>query len=435
MGKKAVIITYGCQMNVNDSAKIKNVLVDMGYEMIDDIKDADAVFINTCTVRDGAAKKVYGKLGELKHLKAKKSDMIVGVTGCLAQEEKEEVRKKVKFVDMVLGNQNIYKIPEYIEKILNKDLKNVILVDNEDELPPRIDAQFDSTITACISIMYGCNNFCTYCIVPYVRGRERSVTQEDIIKDVKSYIEKGYKEIMLLGQNVNSYNGGGKAFAELLRAIAAVEGKFRIRFTSPHPRDFSDEVIEVIATEDKICKNVHLPLQAGSTSVLEKMNRGYTKEEYIELAKKIQKRMPDVALTTDIIVGFPGESEENFLDTLDVVEKVGFDNAYMFMYSKRKGTPAEIMEGQIEEDVKEERLQRLIKLQTAVTKAESEKYLGKEIEVLVEGTTRKNDKAYTGRSDTNKVVIFSGNDEMIGKFVKMKIVDAKTWTLYGECVE
>ena len=434
MSKKALIITYGCQMNINDSAKIKNVLLDMGYEMTESMDKADAVFINTCTVRDGAAQKVYGKLGELKHLEKKNPNMIVGVTGCLAQEEKEEVKKKVKFVDMVIGNQNIYQIPQYMDKILNKKIKSVILVDNEDELPPRIDAEFESDISAYISIMYGCNNFCTYCIVPHVRGRERSVNKEDILRDVKSYVEKGYKEITLLGQNVNSYNGGGKEFAELLKDIAAIDGKFRIRFTSPHPRDFSDEVLDVVASNEKISKNIHLPLQAGSTSVLKSMNRGYTKEEYLELVERIKQKIDNVAITTDIIVGFPGETEENFQDTLDVVLKTGYENAYMFMYSKRKGTPAAVMENQVSDEDKEDRLQRLIKIQTEMSRKLSDCYLGKTVEVLVEGTTKKNDEFYTGRTDSNKVVIFKGNKDMVGKFVNLKIVDVRTWTLYGECI-
>ena len=421
-------------MNINDSAKIKNVLLDMGYEMTESMDKADAVFINTCTVRDGAAQKVYGKLGELKHLKKKNPNMIVGVTGCLAQEEKEEVKKKVKFVDMVIGNQNIYQIPQYMDKILNKKIKSVILVDNEDELPPRIDAEFESDISAYISIMYGCNNFCTYCIVPHVRGRERSVNKEDILRDVKSYVEKGYKEITLLGQNVNSYNGGGKEFAELLKDIAAIEGKFRIRFTSPHPRDFSDEVLDVVASNEKISKNIHLPLQAGSTSVLKSMNRGYTKEEYLELVERIKQKIDNVAITTDIIVGFPGETEENFQDTLDVVLKTGYENAYMFMYSKRKRTPAAVMENQVSDEDKEDRLQRLIKIQTEMSRKLSDCYLGKTVEVLVEGTTKKNDEFYTGRTDSNKVVIFKGNKDMVGKFVNLKIVDVRTWTLYGECI-
>lgn len=422
-------------MNINDSAKIKNILVDLGYEMSENINEADIVFINTCTVREGAAKKVYGKLGELKHLKKKNEEMIIGVAGCLAQEEKEEVLKKVRHVDLVLGNQNIYMLPEYIEKIQNKKLKRAVLVDNEDDLPPRIDAEFESDRTAFVSIMYGCNNFCTYCIVPHVRGRERSVPQEEIVKDVKSYVDKGFKEIMLLGQNVNSYNGGGKAFADLLEEIAKIDGKFRIRFTSPHPRDFSDEVIEIIAREDKICKNVHLPLQAGSTNVLKSMNRGYTKEEYLDLVKKLKERIPEVSLTTDIIVGFPGETEEDFLDTMDVVEKSEYENAYMFAYSKRKGTPAATMENQVEESAKDDRLQRLMRLQGSITKKLSEEYMGKTVEILVEGTTRKNENFYTGRTDTNKVAIFEGNEDIVGQFIKLKINKIRTWTIYGERVE
>ncbi len=435
MNKKATVITYGCQMNVNDSAKVKKILHDLGYTLTEDIYNSDLVMINTCTVREGAAKKVYGKLGELKNIKAARDGMIVGVIGCLAQEKKDEIYKKVRHVDFVMGNQNIHKLVEILNKIENQNITHIDYTDGESTLPPIVSAEFESNITAFISIMYGCNNFCTYCIVPHVRGRERSVPMQDVLKEVNEYLKKGYSEIYLLGQNVNSYGVGlseGENFAKLLSEICKIEGKFRLRFTSPHPRDFTDDVIDRIAKEDKICKGIHLPLQAGATNVLRKMNRGYTKEDYLLLVNKIKNKIPEVSLTTDIIVGFPGETEKDFLDTLDVVEKVGYDNAYMFMYSKRSGTAAANMEDQIDDEVKNTRLQRLIELQRQKTKEESEKYQDKILEILVEGPTKKNDEMYTGRTDTNKVVIIDAKDGEVGKFTKVKIKEVRTWTLYGE---
>ncbi len=441
MSKKATVITYGCQMNVNESAKMKQILQTMGYEIIDDIDDSDLVFLNTCTVREGAAVKVYGKLGDLKRLKEKKEGkMIIGVTGCLAQEVRDEFIKKTPYVDLVLGNQNIGRIPDIIERIEKGEDVHVVMVEDEDELPQRVDADFGDDIVASISITYGCNNYCTFCIVPYVRGMERSVPLHEIVKDVKKYTEKGYREILFLGQNVNSY-GSDLAddtdnFAKLLRESAKIEGDFWIKYVSPHPKDFTDEVIEAIADNSKIARMLHLPLQSGSTKILNAMNRGYTKEEFITLAKKIKEKIPDIGLTTDIIVGFPGETEEDFQDTMDVVNEVGFENAFMFMYSKRSGTPAATMEEQVDEQVKSERLQQLMRLQNYKAKEESQKYLGKTVKVLVEGPSRKNPEMLTGRTSTHKIVLFkSSRTDLKGKFVNTKIYEAKTWTLYGELEE
>lgn len=433
--KKAAIVTYGCAMNVNDSMKMKSVLREQGYEITEETKDADIVLINTCTVREGAADKVYGKLRGLKQLKKKNKDLIIGVAGCLAQEKQEEIINQNPHVDIVLGNQNIHLLGEYIKKIEERTDRHVVLVKDEDVLPPRIDTQFDSGMTASVSITYGCNNFCSYCIVPYVRGRERSAPITEVIAEIASYVEKGYKEIILLGQNVNSYGKGmGDNFAKLLTEICKIDGDFLVRFMSPHPRDFTDEVISVVARENKISKNIHMPLQAGSSYVLEKMNRGYTKEDYLALVEKMRKNISGIALTTDIIVGFPGERDVDFEDTIDVVTKARYENAYMFMYSKRDGTPAATMEDQIDEEVKKERLHKLMELQTKISREESEKYVGKIMKILVEGRTEKNEKMFSGRTDSNKIVLFSGNDEMIGKFINVKIVEAKTWTIYGEVV-
>ena len=433
--KKASIITYGCQMNVNESAKIKKIFQNLGYTVADDIDDADAVFLNTCTVREGAATQIFGKLGELMALKEKKGT-IIGVTGCFAQEQGEELVKKFPVIDIVMGNQNIGRIPQAIEKIENNESNHEIYTDNEDDLPPRLDAEFSDS-TASISITYGCNNFCTFCIVPYVRGRERSVPLEEIVKDVQQYVEKGAKEIVLLGQYVNSYGKyfkNGDNFAKLLDEICKVEGDYIVRFVSPHPRDFTDDVIDVIAKNDKISKCLHLPLQSGSSQILRKMGRGYTKEKYLALVDKIKSKIPDVALTADIIVGFPGETEEDFLDTVDVVKKVSFDNSFMFMYSIRKGTKAATMDNQIDEAVKKERLQRLIEVQNECSFNESSKYKDKIVKVLVEGPSKKNKEVLSGRTSTNKVVLFRGEKKLKGQFVNVKINECKTWTLYGEIV-
>ena len=441
MSKKATVITYGCQMNVNESAKMKQILQTMGYEIVDDIDDSDLVFLNTCTVREGAAVKVYGKLGDLKRLKEKKNGkMIIGVTGCLAQEVRDEFIKKTPYVDLVLGNQNIGRIPDIIERLEKGEDVHVVMVEDEDELPKRVDADFGDDIVASISITYGCNNYCTFCIVPYVRGMERSVPLHEVVQDVKKYTEKGYKEILFLGQNVNSY-GSDLAdetdnFAKLLRESAKIEGDFWIKYVSPHPKDFTDEVIEAIADNSKIARMLHLPLQSGSTKILNAMNRGYTKEEFITLANKIKEKIPDIGLTTDIIVGFPGETDEDFQDTMDVVNEVGFENAFMFMYSKRSGTPAATMEEQVDEQVKSERLQQLMRLQNYKAKEESQKYLGKTVKVLVEGPSRKNPEMLTGRTSTHKIVLFkSDRTDLKGKFVHTRIYEAKTWTLYGELEE
>ncbi|ASQ49305.1 tRNA (N6-isopentenyl adenosine(37)-C2)-methylthiotransferase MiaB [Leptotrichia sp. oral taxon 498] len=428
-------------MNVNESAKMTQMLKKMGYEMTEDIEDSDLVFLNTCTVREGAATKVYGKLGDLKRIKEEKSgNMIIGVTGCLAQEVRDEFIKRTPYVDLVLGNQNIGRIPDIIERIEKGEETHIVMVDDEDELPTRVDADFGDDIVASISITYGCNNYCTFCIVPYVRGMERSVPINEVVRDVEQYTKKGYKEILFLGQNVNSYGSDladkSDNFAELLKKSAAVEGDFWIKYVSPHPKDFSDDVIDAIAKNSKIARMLHLPLQSGSTKILDAMNRGYTKEEYIKLAKKIKEKIPDIGLTTDIIVGFPGETDEDFQDTMDVVNEVGFENAYMFMYSKRTGTPAATMENQVDEKVKNERLQKLIRLQNMKAREESQKYLGQTIKVLVEGPSRKNPEMLTGRTSTHKVVLFKNNGKNLkGKFVNIKINDAKTWTLYGELVE
>ncbi len=435
MEKKASIITYGCQMNINDSAKMRAVLSKIGYEMSDDVDNSDLVIINTCTVREGAAERVYGRLGQLKSLKEKRKNMIIGVAGCLAQEKKQEILDRNDHVDIVFGNQNIHRLAEFITRIENKEENHIVLTNDLDETPPRIDVEF-STVTAYVSITYGCSNKCSYCIVPYVRGKLRSVPIEKVLEEVKSYTDKGYKEIVLVGQNVNSYGKDieDASFAKLLKEVASLPGDFRIRFISPHPAEFKDDVINVIAEEPKICKAIHFPLQSGSSKILKFMYRGYTKERFLYWVEKLREKIKNIEITTDIIVGFPGETEEDFLDTLDVVKKAQFDNSYMYMYSKRNWTPAASMENQIPHEVKMDRLKRLMNLQTHVSKERSLSYTGKEEVVLVEGPSAKNIEILTGRTDSNKFVLFKGDNNLKGKFVKVKVNSAKTWTLYGEII-
>lgn len=437
MSKKASVITYGCQMNVNESAKIKNILKNMSYEITEDIYEADVIFLNTCTIREGAENKVYGKLGELKNIKQKKKDLIVGLTGCLAQEQKKELIRRLPILDIVMGNQNLYKIPKAIEEIQNGKINHLVFTEDEDELPPKLDADFEADTLASISITYGCNNFCSYCIVPYVRGRERSVSEEEILSQAKDYLLKGYNELILLGQNVNSYGkdlNNGESFARLLKKICEIDKNFVLRFISPHPGDFTDELIDIIAKEDKISKCIHLPLQSGSSKILDKMNRRYTKEDYLLLLSKMKNKIKNISLTTDIIVGFPGETEEDFLDTLDVVEKAKYDTAFMFMYSIRTGTKAAEMTEQVKESIKNERLQRLIEVQNKISKEINKTYEGNTYKILVEGRSRKNQEVFTGRTDSNKVVLFNADDSLVGKFVNVKIKEARTWTLYGDII-
>lgn len=436
--KNACIITYGCQMNFNESAKMTNILKNSGYNMIDNYEDADLVLINTCTIREGAASKVYSELGRLKELKNEKEDMIIGVTGCLAQEEKENFIKRSPYVDLVLGNQNIAMLPDILDEIYHGKT-NIVMVNNKDVLPKRIDAYFGNDVMASIAITYGCNNYCTFCIVPHVRGRERSVPMDEIVDDVKKYVKQGYKEILFLGQNVNSYGNDFRkddniTFAKLLEKSANVEGDFWIKYVSPHPKDFNDDVIKAIKENPKISRMLHLPLQSGSSKILKKMKRGYTKEEYIALAKKIKREIPDIALTTDIIVGFPGETEEDFNDTLDVVNEVGFENAFMFMYSKRRNTPASIYEDQIDEETMNRRLQTLMRQQDKIAFEYSQRYIGKTLKVLVEGHSKKNMDMMFGRTSTHKIVLFPKMKYNNEKFVNVKITHTNTWTLYGELV-
>ena len=442
---KYIIQTLGCQLNENDSEKISGMLEKMGYEKTENVKEADLAIFNTCCVRENAEDKLFGKLGELKKEKETRGT-IIAIGGCMMQEKHitEKIQESYPYVDIIFGTHTLHKIPENIHKILEKrkKIKDVIYIDGEvyEGLP----IKRESNIKASVTIMYGCNNFCSYCIVPYVRGRERSRHPKDILQEVEGLAKEGYKEITLLGQNVNSYlvsenwKGIGKqyrginSFATLLREINKIEGIERIRFISPHPKDFTDDVIEAIAESDKVCKLIHLPLQSGSTNMLKIMNRKYTKQSYLELVDKMKNKIKNLTLSTDIIVGFPGETEEDFEDTLDIVRKVGFEQVYMFIYSIREGTPGAKMKNQIPEEIKHKRFDRLKELVESQIEENNKKYIGTTQKVLVEGTSKNNENMLTGRTDSNKVVVFEGNKEDINKIIKIKIVSEHMWYLKGE---
>ena len=435
--RKYCINTMGCKLNENDSEKISGMLAEMGYIETKKFEDANLVVFNTCCIRENAEEKVFGKLGELKRIK-QANNMIICFAGCMSQEPHviEKIKKSYSQVDIVFGTHNLYKFPEMLYKKLTENKKLFDVWDIEGEIFEGLPIKREDQKSASVTIMNGCNNFCSYCIVPYTRGRERSRTPEDILKEIEGLAAEGYKEILLLGQNVNSYKGRENYnFANLLRDIDKIEGIDIVRFTSPHPKDFKDDVIEAIAECDSVCKVIHLPLQSGSSHVLKSMNRGYTKEQYLSLVEKIRERIPNAAFTTDIIVGFPGETEEDFQDTLDVVRKVGFEQIFMFIYSVRKGTRAEKMPNHIPEEVKSERFTRLKELADALTEEENYKYIGTIQEVLVEGESKTNKEVLTARTRTNKVINFKGDKSLIGKKVKLKIVSQHAWYLKGEVVE
>ena len=431
------ILTMGCQLNENDSEKLCGMVEKMGYERTEDVNEANLVIFNTCCVRENAEDKLFGKVGEIKRLKEEKGT-ILAIGGCMMQEKHivDKLNKSYPFYDIIFGTHTLYRFPEDMYNVLMNKKKIEDILDIDGEIYEGLPIKRSDNKKASVTIMNGCNNFCTYCIVPYVRGRERSRDPEDIIAEIKCLAKEGYKEITLLGQNVNSYKGNGNLgiykFSELLRAVNLVEGIERIRFISPHPKDFTEDVIDAIRDCDKVCKIIHLPLQSGSTKILKVMNRKYTKEQYLNLVKKMEEKIPNLVLSTDIIVGFPGETEEDFEDTLDVVKKVKFEQVYMFIYSRRVGTPADRMENQVDEKVKHERFDRLKKLVETQMDENNEKYIGTTQKVLVEGLSKTNDSMLTGRTTTNKVVVFEGSKELIDKIVDVKIVKNCLWYLKGE---
>ena len=439
------ILTMGCQLNENDSEKLCGMLEKMGYIRTDNFQEADLNLFNTCCVRENAEDRLFGKLGELKRRK-EENGTIIAIGGCMMQEKHitNKIKESYPFVDIIFGTHTLYRFPEDLYKALKEKKKQEDVLDIDGEIYEGLPIKRDSNIKASVTIMNGCNNFCTYCIVPYVRGRERSRQPKEIIKEVEELAKQGYKEVTLLGQNVNSYlrvekekgkefeeYEGVNSFATLLQAINKVDGIERIRFVSPHPKDFTDDVIDAIAKCDKVCKLVHLPLQAGNTKVLKEMNRKYTKEQYLNLVEKMKSKIPNLTLSTDIIVGFPGETEEEFEDTLDVVRKVNFEQVYMFIYSRRVGTPGDKMENQIPEDIKHKRFNRLKALVESQIEENNKKYVGTIQKVLVEGTSKNNEKMLTGRTDSNKVAIFEGDKSLIGQIIDLKIVSEHMWYLKG----
>ncbi len=438
-GKTFYLKTYGCQMNEHDSENIEALLTGLGFSKVDDYEKADLVLLNTCSIRENAHNKAFGMLGRLKHLKAQKKDLIVGLCGCMAQEASvvEEIINKYKWVNFVFGTHNMYQLPNIIDRAINENKQQIEVFSKEGDLVEGLPVIRTNNYKAYVNIIYGCNKFCTYCIVPYTRGRERSRAREDILKEVDELIKDGYKEITLLGQNVNAY---GKdlyddyTLGNLLEDIAKKDIP-RVRFMTSHPWDFTDSMVEVIGKYDNIMPSVHLPVQSGSSKILKLMGRRYTRESYLELFKKIKDTVPGVAISTDIIVGFPGETEEDFLETLSLAEECKYDNAFTFIFSKREGTPACLLKDEVSEEEKEERLQRLNKVVNKYFLENNKKLLDRVVPVLVEGNSEKKDMYY-GYTDTNKLINFTAKREVeVGEIVNVKVTQAKTWSLDGELVE
>ncbi|MBS4804151.1 MAG: tRNA (N6-isopentenyl adenosine(37)-C2)-methylthiotransferase MiaB [Clostridium sp.] len=436
---KYFIETWGCQMNEEDSEKLSGMLKSIGYSKSTDIKDADIIIFNTCCVRENAENKVFGNLGELKHLKKKKPELIVAVCGCMMQQEgmADKILSKFPHVNIIFGTHNAYKFPEYLNRVKTEGVQVKEIFNKETEIIEGVPIDRESSVKAFVTIMYGCNNFCTYCVVPYVRGRERSRKSEDIIKEIENLVAKGYKEVTLLGQNVNSYGKGLEEdidFAKLLRKINEVQGLERVRFMTSHPKDLNKDVIYAIKECDKLCEQIHLPVQSGSNRILKKMNRHYTKESYLELVELIKKEIPGVSLTTDIIVGFPGETEEDFLDTLDLVQKVQYDSAFTFIYSRRNNTPADMMLNQVPDADKHHRFDRLVKAVNESVIMKNKEFEGKVTEVLVEGFSKNDESKFTGRTRNGKLVNFTGENIKAGDLVNVKIVRAQPFSLIGEAL-
>ncbi len=432
--------TFGCQMNARDAEKLRGILLNIGYEEAALEEEADFILYNTCTVRDNANQKVYGRLGVLSTIKKKRKDVIVGLCGCMMQEEAviEKIKKSYGFVDLIFGTHNIFKLAELLYRCFTEKNMVVDIWQETDQIVERLPNSRKYFFKSGVNIMFGCNNFCSYCIVPYVRGRERSREPKEILQEIEALVADGVVEVMLLGQNVNSY---GKnlpspvSFAELLKEVEQIPGLKRIRFMTSHPKDLSEELIEVMKHSKKICSHLHLPLQSGSSRILSAMNRRYTKEQYLELVERIRAAVPDISLTTDIIVGFPGETEEDFEETLDVVRKVEYDTAFTFIYSKRTGTPAAAMEDQIPEDVISRRFSALLKEVQEIGKKRAYRLEGRTEEVLVEEVNKQDEKLVTGRLSNNLLVHFPGEEAMVGKFYQVRLKECKGFYFMGELAD
>lgn len=433
------IETFGCAMNENDSERLSGMLSEMGYSECSTRNDSDLIIFNTCCVRENAEQKVYGHLGALKKLKEENPNLIIAICGCMMQQPEvvAHIKKTYKHVGIIFGTHNLYKFPELLKTAAFTNKTVIDVWDSTGSIAENMPIIRKENLKAWVTVMYGCNNFCSYCIVPYVRGRERSRGIEEIRNEVETLAKEGCKEITLLGQNVNSYGkdlDGNYTFAGLLRELNTIQGIERIRFLTSHPKDLSDELIFAIRDCDKVCEHLHLPVQAGSSKILEDMNRKYSKEQYLELIGKVKKHIPGIALSTDIIVGFPGETEQDFEETLDIVSKAKFDMAYTFLYSKRTGTPAAKNPDQISEEVMKNRFDRLLALQNSISRQINDELFGKEVEVLVEGLSKNSKTTYTGRTRENKIVNFKGNSDLVGKLVKVKIDTIQTWSLKGKLV-
>ena len=430
------IVTYGCQMNLHESEKIAGILRAKGYENEGPLEDADIIVFNTCCIRENAENHAFGNIGALKKLKREKKGLIIAVGGCMVQEEGKAklLKERFPFIDILFGTHNLDELGTLIEKKRAQKKYVLSLKEERGETEDNITPVRTSYPNAWVNIMYGCNNFCSYCIVPYVRGRERSRRAEDILAEVRSLVKEGYKEITLLGQNVNSYQDGETKFPALLNEVASIEGKFRIRFMTSHPKDFSPELVAVMKKHDKICKHLHLPVQAGSSRILALMNRKYTREKYLDELKLLKNEIPDCEVTTDLIVAFPTETEEEFQETLSLVEAADFSSAFTFIYSPRTGTKAASMEGQISEAVAKDRITRLIALVNQKTREKSAKYVGKTVEMLCEDFDEKKG-LYLGRDEYGRMGYFKSSENRVGEFVNIKITSANGISLYGELIE
>lgn len=434
--KKAFLLVYGCQMNVSDAERMAGELASIGYARTDEMQAADLILINTCCVRESAEDRVYGKIGEIKHLKRKNPRLIFGITGCMAQKEGDALIARAPHIDFVLGTSKVHELKNVVRE-LERERGHIVDVNlTETELPDGGPVAREGKLSAWIPIMYGCNNFCTYCIVPYVRGRERSRRPEDVVAEVREAVAQGYKEVTLLGQNVNSYGKDHKLadFADLLKMVDEVPGIERVRFMTSHPKDLSDKLIETIAHGKHICEHIHLPVQYGSDKILSAMHRIYTVDSYRALVQRIRKAIPHVALTTDLIVGFPGETDDDFAQMLDFLREIRYDSAYTFIYSKRSGTPAAKMEDQVPDALKHERLEQLMAVQNDISREINDQFLDTVQEIMVEGPSKNDDAMWSGRTRTNKLVIFPHGAEQPGDFVNVKITHPQTWVLKGERV-
>jgi tRNA-2-methylthio-N6-dimethylallyladenosine synthase len=435
MSSKVYIETYGCQMNFADTEIVLGILKNKGYSVAKSIEEADVVLLNTCSIRDNAEQRIHGRLGNLKNYKTQKPDMLLGILGCMAERLRKDLIEEKKIVDLVVGPDEYRRLPEYLDIAFNGD-KGIGVRLSRTETYDDIEPYREDGLSAWISVMRGCDKFCTFCVVPFTRGRERSRSLESVVREVESLSERGFKEVTLLGQNVNSYRDGNYDFADLLEAVAKVDRTIRVRFTTSHPQDLSDKLLYTIAENSNICNYIHLPVQSGSNRILELMNRTYTIEHYLNLIEKARKIIPGVSFSTDIIAGFPTETWEDHLATLDVMKQVRYDGAYMFKYSPREGTKAYKMNDDVPDDVKTKRLQEIIELQQTISFEKNQELIGTEEIVLVEGFSRKSDYFFSGRTDTNKVVIFPVNDFVkSGDYVKVKINRATSATLFADFIE